>query len=64
MDRTEEYKGHTIAAWTFKLGHGWQWSYSIDAGPIRSGRDRPLDNEEIMLDEAMRHAKSEIDNMG
>ena len=40
MTETLEYKGHTITASTESMGHGYQWSYQIDDGPIRTGNDR------------------------
>lgn len=61
MDAHETYKGHAIWAETFKEGKGWRWSYQIDGGPLRECRDRPLRNEQLMLEEAIGEAKHEID---
>ena len=63
MTKTLEYKGHTITADTRKVGRGFQSSYQIDGGEIRSGNDRPLQSEEIMHSEAINQAKWVIDNM-
>jgi hypothetical protein len=63
MDKTVEYKGHSIAAETHKRGRGYQWSYQIDGGPIRTGNDRPLRREAIVLAEAIDEAKAAIDSM-
>ena len=59
----EEYKGHTITVDVFKRGKGWTWSYQIDDGSWRECRDRPLPNQEIVLREAVREAKLEIDRL-
>jgi hypothetical protein len=59
----EEYKGHSITVDTFKRGKGFGWSYQIDGGPIREGKDRPLYSERLMLQEAISEAKWEIDRM-
>lgn len=63
MNKVIQYKGRTITADTYKVGHGWQWSYQIDGSPLREGRDRPLRNEELALSEAIGNANSEIDRM-
>jgi hypothetical protein len=59
-----DYKGRTISVETTKRGNGWTWAYQIDTGPLRQGRDRPLESEELMLKEAIREAQREIDSMG
>jgi hypothetical protein len=64
MRHEEEYKGHQIVVDTIKRGKGYAWSYVIDGERLREGQDRPLNNEQLMLDEAIREAKHEIDRMG
>ncbi len=59
----EEYKGRSITVDILKRGSGWTWSYQIDDGPLRESRERPLPNQNVVLNEAIRRAKAEIDRM-
>lgn len=59
----EEYKGRVITVDVLMRGKGWTWSYQIDSGPLRESRDRPLPSQEIVLKEALREAKAEIDRL-
>jgi hypothetical protein len=63
MNHTEEYKGYHMTVDTVKRGNGYAWSYQIDGGRLRECHDRPLRNEEIMLQEAIGQAKAQIDHM-
>jgi len=64
MQKQIEYKDKTIVVDTYKLDHGFQWSYQIDGGPPREGRDTPLPNEVLVLQEGIGAAKAEIDRAG
>ncbi len=59
----EKYKGRIITVDILKRGKGWTWSYQIDSGPLREGRDRPLSSQELILSEVIGEAKAEIDRM-
>jgi hypothetical protein len=59
-----EYKKKWVVVDTYSVGHGWLWTYQIDGGPPREERDRPLRNEELVLQNGVREAKAEIDRMG
>ncbi len=37
-----EYKGRWITIDLVQRGKGWNWTYQIDVGPIRSSEGRPL----------------------
>jgi hypothetical protein len=57
------YSGREVVAEIHIVGSGFQWTYQIDDGPLREGRDRPLKHESIVLAEAISSAKREIDRM-
>ena len=63
MNKTLEYNGHTITVDAHQVARGWQWSYQIDGGPVRTGKDRPLRSEEVMRTEAIDIARIAIDNL-
>jgi hypothetical protein len=63
MHHHEEYKGHEFSVDTVQRGKGWSWTYQIDGGPLREGKDRPLPSEQLALQEAISNAKSAIDSM-
>jgi hypothetical protein len=56
-----EYKGRSISIDTLQVGKGLTWTYQIDGGPLREGRDRPLPSEAVVIREAEVEAMSEID---
>ncbi|MET0013051.1 MAG: hypothetical protein ABW088_05305 [Sedimenticola sp.] len=57
----EKYKGNHITVDLLERGNGWSWSYQINGGPLRSCNDRPLNDQEIALNEALLEAKMEVD---
>ena len=63
MYQTIEYKGKTIQAYTYKAGNGFRWTYQIDGGISRDCKDRPIQSEELMLNEAISQAKTAIDRI-
>jgi hypothetical protein len=68
MNHNEEYKGRTIQVTVSQRGTGrratYTWDYVIGPEMIyRQNGDRPLESEEIMLQEAISNAKWEIDHL-
>ena len=57
----EIYKEHTISVSTSESRRGlYTWSYTIDGGHYYKSDDRPLDYEEMLISEALNHAKHRI----
>jgi hypothetical protein len=64
MKRSEDYKGHVIEAEAREVKPGrWTWSYVIDGEHYQAGGDRPLQSEDLMIDEALESARRRIDAM-
>ena len=62
LRQTEIYKGHTINVNVSDARGGqYTWSYTIDGGNLGRCEDRPLGSEEMLLSEALNHAKYRID---
>lgn len=57
----EIYKEHTISVSTSEGRRGYTWSYTIDGRHYYKSDDRPLDYEEMLISEALNHAKYRID---
>lgn len=56
-----EYEGRWISVDVTPDGKGWKWTYQIEGGALRACEDRSLGTEQAMRDDAVFHAKAEID---
>ncbi|QLG87675.1 hypothetical protein HQ393_05065 [Chitinibacter bivalviorum] len=58
-----EYKGHTIQINTSERKGSWNWDFTIDGTHYSESRERPLQNEQIILDEGKTAAERVVDRM-
>jgi len=64
MRHNEVYKGRRIDIIVSEVKRGqFTWSYTIDGGNLKRCEDRPIENEEMLLSEALNHAKWRVDCM-
>lgn len=64
MRHNEVYKGRRINITVSEVKQGqFTWSYTIDGSNLKRCEDRPLGTEEMLISEALNHAKYRIDCM-
>jgi hypothetical protein len=62
MRKSEEYRGCDVEVWTTEVRRGtFNWEYTIDGQHLTAGRDRPLQDEDLALNEGLQDAKMRID---
>jgi hypothetical protein len=62
MEHREQYKGHSITAWTTEIRKKWYWFYTIDDEAMIRSDDPPQLSEQATLDDAIAKARVRVDS--